>query len=120
MAKSKRTPELEKSVYDLLKAGNTKKVAALASGISQDTFYEYMKDADFSDMVTRAESECQARYVTLITKAAAEDWKAAAWYLNNRVRDEFHTKQAQDHTTNGKDMPSVVVYLPSNGRDDAE
>ena len=80
-----RTPEAERRIFDALRLGLPAEVAAAAAGISRTTFWDWIKeDRQFSDAVLKAASECQARCMLTIQKAAAEHWQAAAWTLERR------------------------------------
>lgn len=98
------TPELQKLLCDALKAGNTRKDAAHHAGISVSTLYSWMKRGrqgeveflEFLSAVEGAEAECAYRNVAFIQKAAAKDWRAAAWWLERR-REDFSTKEKHEH-----------------------
>ena len=81
----KYTPETVERICQFLKAGNTRKTSAIASGISEETFYTWMKEKlEFSESIKRAEEEAVARNVAIINKAAGDTWQAAAWWLERR------------------------------------
>lgn len=88
---TKRTPENEKKICDLLRAGNTRKCAVEASGIDYQTFSNWIHaNSGFSAAVSRAESEAEALHVTTIMKAAREgDWRASESWLKRRRRTEW-------------------------------
>lgn len=113
---TKRTPERVKRILALLKSGNTRTCAANASGISKETFYEWLREfPDFADAVTRAESEAEAAHVATIKRAATVhkvverrttvsdkdgtttievvryeyDWRAAETWLKRRRRADW-------------------------------
>lgn len=68
---TKRTPEVETRLLEALNGGSTIRDACGYAGIHKDTFYEWKKQySDFSDAVTRAESECAVRNGAILQKAA--------------------------------------------------
>ncbi len=76
---TKLTPEVRDRIIALLRAGNARRAAAEASGICEDTFYEWLKRgsersrgefSEFSEAVRRAESEAEALMVESVRKAA--------------------------------------------------
>jgi hypothetical protein len=75
-------------IISSIRAGAYQEQAALAAGISVATLHSWLasgrggvsKDyVKFLEAVTRAKAEDEVRDLVLITKAASEDWKAAAW-----------------------------------------
>lgn len=69
--KSKYTPETVKKILDALKVGATRRAASGAAGINEDTLCLWVKQySDFSDSVTRAEDEAEARFTSILAKAA--------------------------------------------------
>jgi len=104
----KYSPEMTKRICDFLKAGNTQKTSAIASGISEDTFYTWMKEIpEFSESVKRAEEEAVARNVAIINKAAQDTWQAAAWWLERRRRDEFGKNDRVEVNATIKDVTAL-------------
>jgi len=88
------TDALQAAICRDLAAGLPRESAARRVGISLRTFQRWLKlgrdaaDADepyrrFFDAVLKAEHDAVARNVALIQKAAADDWRAAAWWLEH-------------------------------------
>ncbi len=95
-APSKFTPE---TVHGI-RAGLPYRLAAEAAGIHYDTFNEWShgrfprgadKDlkAAFPDQLTRAKGESARRLTALISAAASDDWRAAAWLLERRFPGDY-------------------------------
>ncbi len=116
---TKRTPETEKKICDFLRTGCGRVDAAVASGISKETFCHWMNEfPEFSDLVLRAESEAAARFTAIVAKAAIDDWRAASWWLERKRREEFGKNETINHLApNG---PIVRIVLPSNEPSDNE
>lgn len=81
-----------------LKNGATHYSAALSSGISEETFYQWMKKPEFSESIKRAEADCQRKCEGIIQKAAIKSWTAAAWYLERRQSETYALKQRLEHS----------------------
>ncbi len=68
---TKRTPETESKILEFLASGVTRKAAAEAVGIHISTFCDWVADfPEFSEAVTRAESQAEAGYAAVMRKAA--------------------------------------------------
>jgi len=77
--------------------------AAKASGITKDTFYDWLNRGakqqkgiykEFSDAALKAMEEATLRDLSVIDKAAQKgDWKAAAWKLEKSKPREYGTKK---------------------------
>ena len=110
--KTKFTKERRDKIIALIRDGNYPIVAARASGINADTFYEWLKrgkrdiedkklsaHAEFSELVLVAEAEAEAEAVSKIKTVALTDEKSAQWFLerkhperwgrNDKVRSEI-------------------------------
>jgi len=107
---TKLTPDLQAKIVEALKAGNYAEVAARHVGIASSTFYDWMKRggegdrrfSEFSEAIGEAEAFAHARAVTIIAKAMADDWKAAAWYLERKYHDEWGRRDKLDQHVGGR------------------
>lgn len=98
------------TICNLLKAGNTRRTSAIAGGISEETFYVWMKSkSEFSESVKKAEAEAEARNVAIINQAGKTSWQASAWWLERRRKEDFGKQDRVDITTNGKDIQAMTV-----------
>lgn len=104
--KTKLTPERQDKIVQLIRAGNFANQAALAGGISEATYYNWLKQGEiarsrkergerltasqrsflnFLEAIKGAEAEAEARNVALIQQAAQSGtWQAAAWFLERK------------------------------------
>jgi len=112
----KQTPETVEKILQFLRAGNTRKTASIASGISEDTFARWLKETDFADQVKQAEEMATARNVGLIMQAAAKDWRAALAWLERRRPADW--KERKDIGLHQGDGPPVVMVSPESLPDD--
>ena len=85
----KYTPEIRKEIEENLKIGMNRTDTADIVGICYDTFCEWMKKSEFSDIVKKAEAHCKKRCISIIQAKAIDTWQAAAWWLERKHRDEF-------------------------------
>jgi len=90
---TKLTEEILQKLEVLIQNGNYIETAAAVVGIHKSSLYLWLKKGareqrgiykKFSDAVLKAQGMAEARDVSLITKAASEDWKAAAWRLERK------------------------------------
>ena len=123
---SKLTPEAQRTIINGIRAGMTNRLAAARAGIADSTFYHYLemgrrqkrgKYKDFLDAVVRAEGECMANALAVLTKAAIgqgavldqdgrvveeaipADWRAAAFILERRFPHEFGRQVVETEMT---------------------
>ena len=119
---SELTPEVEESLLKNIRAGVPIQTAAIAVGISRQTFHNWMKRGSdeayriskgeklraseekffyFFDTVMRAKEEAKAGHIAVVAKAGREgDWRASAWWLQRQFRDEFGDNPAPQNVTN--------------------
>jgi transposase len=92
---SKLTPELQKTITEAIVIGATYQAAAEYAGISYDAFNEWMKRTgkqyvEFRQSVMKANAQARVNLVAKIQMSAKKgDWRAAAWILERRFRDEY-------------------------------
>lgn len=82
---SKRTPDRERRILACLKAGTTRRAAAGANGINEETLRLWMRDdLEFLAQVLQAESAAEEAMTRALTRAAAKSWGAALTWLERR------------------------------------
>ncbi len=102
--KTKLTHEVKEQIYLIIADGNTYKVAFQSCGIGESTFYEWMQQPEFSELIKKAEAEAKKKLLGTIKAASDTKWQAAAWILERRWPDEFGAKQKLDHNVNDRRM----------------
>lgn len=125
---TKLTPEVQDRIIQALKAGNYVETAAEYAGIGKTTFYRWMEQGkqasrgiyrEFRDAVMRARAEAEARNVAIIQKAAPDDWRAAAWWLERAFPDRWGPRQKLEHSgPEGGPIPAevrVTLVRPMDG-----
>jgi hypothetical protein len=110
-------------IVDRIRAGIPIEPAVESTGTGLSTFYRWQERGrdrvedrkpkraepryrEFVDAVTRARAEAEALHVSYITKAAAEDWRASAWYLE-RTRSERYRRRDTVHQAGPADGDPV-------------
>jgi len=83
----------KEAILQCLRAGNTRKASYEYAQIDQDTFYQWLKDQKFRNQVVAAEAHPHIANVTVVNKAAAKDWRAAAWWLERKYPDTWKERK---------------------------
>lgn len=95
---TKYVPGRVLNILALLERGNTRKVAANASGIGYSTMMEWADIyPEFAEAMEKAEAEAERAHVGNIAKAAKSGtWTASAWWLERRRREEWRRPGERD------------------------
>ena len=76
--RSKYTPELVQQICEILAEGNTRRTACVLAGVSEDTFYTWLRaKPEFAERIKAAEQAAIRRNVEIIQTAAQKHWQAA-------------------------------------------
>lgn len=105
---AKYNPEIISDICKYLRAGNTQKDTCILVGINNDTFHEWMKKAEFSEQIKKAQQECKSRNIAIIQKAAEKTWQAAAWWLERKHKDEFALR-TENTGKDGAPLTGLVI-----------
>ena len=113
MAKLKLNDAVIEKARKYIAAGNYAIVVCQYLGISQKTYYEWLKIGNddieknkntiyskFCNTIKESEAEAEMRNITIIQKAASDTWQAAAWYLERKHKDRWSAKQELEHSGN--------------------
>lgn len=96
----KYTPENIRKLIELVEQGSYAIDAALEAGISEKTYYEWLKDpskGEFRESIKKARATAINERVRRIRQAGEKGaWQADAWYLERVARKRF-----------GRDEPMV-------------
>lgn len=103
---TKFNPETCHKIIQALEAGNYRKTAAALAGVSERTFYSWIKKAEshktgkyvqFLQSVKKAEEKAKAYHLQQIRKASENgSWQASAWYLERKHPQEWGRRQQID------------------------
>ena len=96
------TDELIDNLCKCISNGLNNKDACAMCGVTEDTFYKWLREAEDNNKVTnkgikvklaeslkKAEAKFKAFHLGNITKSASSDWKASAWILERKFPKEF-------------------------------
>ena len=109
----KYCPEIVKEIADNIRNGRLQKDAAILANITEETFYQWMKKAEFSESIKKAQSEFKKQLEIRIQKAAGTTWQAAAWMLERRFKDDYSTRQ--ENTGKDGEPLKVQTYILPDG-----
>lgn len=105
---TKLTPERAEKIISLIRAGNYRNVASVASGVAIETFCSWMRKGkkaksgiyyQFMQAIQKAESESEARNVIAIQKD--DSWQAKMTFLERKWPERWGRRDRTEHT--GKD-----------------
>ena len=104
-------------IVEAVRAGNFIETAAAFAGLSKQTLYNWLKEGarerdrresgekpdrtkdlyvQLSLQIEQAMAEAEMRDVEIITRAAEQQWQAAAWRLERKYPDRWGRKVAVD------------------------
>ncbi len=116
---SKLTPELQRQICDLLRAGNYVETVCDYVGIEYKTYYNWRNRGErawqvdieagyveFLHAVKKAVSEVEILTIADL-RSGPMNWQAKAWWLERRHPDRWGNRQKMEHTT-PKDSPFTI------------
>lgn len=108
---TKRSALVTEMVCKQIAAGNTRRVAAVLSGISYGTLARWCQfSAPFREAVEKAEAIAEAKHVAAIVQAGVTgQWQASAWYLERRRHDDWRKPPEQVRHGGDPDNPTPLV-----------
>jgi hypothetical protein len=108
------TPALQKRICQLLAKGNTIVATCDHVGIAEATFHQWCEARpEFLESTSRARGKARIRHVQTLTKAAREDWRAAAWMLSHIWPQEYSEQNRTEVALLGG-----VVLIPQKAAGD--
>lgn len=127
--KSKLTPEVQEKICAAIAAGNYDIVAARYAGISDTTFYRWLKEGEeaangikhgFWVAVKDAGAKAEVRNVALIENAASFTWQAAAWWLERKYSDRWGRRERLEHVGDAGGPMEVTLKFDRPNNDDGD
>jgi len=123
--------ESSKSIVKYLRRGNTYATASICSGVTYETFANWMrqgeKDGENGDVesrffrffmeVKKAEKDCEDEIVGHWLREIPKNWKAGQEFLARRHSSDWSSKDRVDVTSNGQNV-GAPVFLPMKKNDD--
>jgi len=105
----RNNPDIVRGLEKSLLAGMSQKAACEYVMISVSTFCRWMaegetapkgsKSREFLECMEKAKSEAIHRNLLQIQRAAAKDWRAAAWFLERRYPEDWSLKRRLKNST---------------------
>lgn len=124
MPKFKLTHQLQEQIGNNITLGMPLKFAAEAVGITEQTFYNWLKRGeaeskgqfhDFAEYMKACQAKAVQLHLKLITKAATEgSWQASAWILERRHPEEFGRREKVELDANMKHSGDVNLHALSD------
>lgn len=116
MAKSKYTPERVERIIKAVKGGLPFVTAAALGGITEATFYNWMKgNVEFFESIKAAEAEAEERLVEQISFDPS--WQSKAWILERRHPDRWgRVERNKVELTGAEGQPVQITYNIVDGR----
>lgn len=119
----KLTPEITETICGFIMRGAYIETAAICAGITKQTFYTWMKQAnehktagktsDFTkllDSVEKAMANSELKSIESIHKAAEKNWFAAAWRLERQFPKRWALGKREEEV-NDENKPTTEVTL---------
>jgi hypothetical protein len=90
--------------------GATHRLACAYAGVSEPTFYTWLKaKPEFSESIKRAEGAAAVSALqTIATAANNGTWQAAAWLLERRYPQEYGRRVEQVHGPNAEPFTFTI------------
>ena len=113
----KLTLQLQQKIIELILKGNYVKVACNAVGISEVTYYDWIKRGEhaikkhrtnkfskFLKSIEIAQAESESKFVEIVQDASLYDAKHAEWMLERKSWKRWGRKERIEHSTD-RDKP---------------
>lgn len=99
-------------------------IVAETGGFPVGSTQEDWMAAELHEEVERAHAKVVDRYSRKVNAAASKDWKAAAWWLQRRAKEDFSTQVEGSEKVKtpggvdpaGEPVEQFVFHCPENGR----
>lgn len=123
---SKLTPRLRERIALAVSSGASYRAAAASAGVAESTLHLWLArgraeqgaarrargEARYVllvEAVEQASARAEVRAAALFSRAAENDWRAAAWFLERRDPQTFGRRLSVEHT--GDDGPVTIDAL---------
>lgn len=81
-------------VLGAVASGLNVKDACAVAGISRQTLYNHIEsDSDFAQEFEKAQVGFKLSHLRNVASASQNDWRASAWILERKFKDEFSLRQ---------------------------
>ncbi len=123
---SRLTPRLREQIALAVSSGTSYRAAAQSAGVAESTLHSWLARGraeqgarrgapgerpyvKLLEAVEEASARAEVRAAALISRAAENDWRAAAWFLERRDPETFGRRLAVEHT--GDDPVTIDALL---------
>ncbi len=102
------TPEVHKQITEDIAGGMYAQVAAARAGITEQTFYTWLKRGqeeesgvyrEFTECVLTSAGEAEKNATDSVQSRFGDDWKSAAWWLERRFPKRWGKQQRLEIST---------------------
>lgn len=125
---TKLTPKLGKQIVDLIKQGSYANAAAQACGVSESTYYEWLRQGEkavdgifrlFYEEVQKAQAVPEVKVTNaLYQNALGGDTRAQIEFLSRRYKKRWGNQPEEKAAEpSGQAQAQIRFYLPENGRE---
>ena len=115
----KFTSRRKSAILRKMREGHYAKTAALTSGITEQTLYNWLKKGEdperhpghaaFLEAYRKAEPLAEDRAIEAVRSAFTDDWRAAMTYLERRYPERWAKRQNVDVTSDEQPIRHVVI-----------
>ncbi len=111
-------------ILQAVRVGCYIETAAAYAGISKQTLYNWLKIGarrrtgplhDFHTAFERVLAQAEMRDLALISKAAEEQWQAAAWRLERKFPDRWGRRERHDVSLGAEEGAVIRVTVGGKG-----
>ena len=112
----KLTPEVQEQISDLIATGAVQKDAALAAGISESAYYDWLERgrrgetpfSEFLESIKKARASARVEAVRCVRLAWKNDWRSAMTFLERRDPENW-ARPGPGVRTEKTDEPVEIV-----------
>lgn len=105
-------PEIVNKICELLENGASQKDAARLAGVSEDTFYEWLKSKpEFSESVRLGVATYKHKLITTLNAHIVKDGKIALEILKARWPEEWSGKQKIEITSPQERLKEIFDHI---------
>lgn len=106
----KMTPERVAIILEGLSNGLSQRDCALLAGIHEDTLCSWkFNNSEFSEQMGQKSIEYKQKLIKRVTDAGEKDWKATAWILERKFKDDFSPHSTRDNS-HLYDFPPMDIH----------
>ncbi len=126
--RTKLNPEVQDKIVSAIRAGNYACVAAEYAGITQASFYGWLKRGreegkgiyfEFLEAVKSAEREAEVRAVAMVQKHMANNWTAAMTYLERKFPHRWGRRDRTPVEVEPRDLLAELLGASPEDIEDA-